>query len=69
MTMTQTFDCKPLAQVHNLPGGDADMTPTQMRALAAALLAAADECEARPMEQRYFSRMKRSYDLTPNILA
>lgn len=47
--LTQTHDRKPLAQVRNLPGCDADMTPQQLRALAAVLCTAADECEAQPM--------------------
>ncbi len=64
MTMCQTFDRRPLAIVHNLPGGDAEMYPAEMRALAAALLAAADECEARPMDRRRFLLAERSYDLT-----
>lgn len=60
---TQTYDRRPLATLRNLPGNDADMTPAQMRALATALLAAADECEARPMDKRHFLRVKRSYEL------
>lgn len=63
VTMTRTHDSKPLATVHNLPGEGADLTPAQMRALATALLAAADECEARPMDKRHFLRVKRSYEL------
>ncbi len=59
--LTRTFDGRPLATVQNLPGGDADMTPAQMRALAAALCAAADECESRPMDKRRFMRAVRRY--------
>jgi len=49
--------------VRNLPGGDADMTPQQLRALAAVLCAAADECEAQPMNTKRFSQRKREYAL------
>ena len=46
VTFTRTFDRCPLAVVHNLPGQDADLFPWQLRALASALLQAADACEA-----------------------
>ncbi|WP_321532306.1 hypothetical protein [uncultured Desulfuromonas sp.] len=36
---------KPLAIVHNFPGGDAEMYPADMRLMAAALQAAADHCD------------------------
>jgi len=62
--LTQTRDRKPLAQVRNLPGGDVDMTPQQLRALAAVLRAAADECEAQPMSPKRFIQRKREYLLT-----
>lgn len=61
VSLTQTYDRKPLATVRNLPGHDADMTPQQMRALAAALCTAADECEAQPMTPKRFSQRKREY--------
>jgi len=51
----------PLATVKNLPGPDADLTPAQMRTLAAALMAAASECEARPTDDRHFLRCERRY--------
>lgn len=63
--LTQTHDRKPLALVRNLPGCDADMTPQQLRALAAVLCAAADECEAQPMNPKRFSQRKREYLLAP----
>jgi len=59
--LTQTRDHKPLAQVCNLPGRDADLTPQQLRALAAALCSAADECEAQPMNAKRFTQRKREY--------
>lgn len=64
---TQTYDRRPLATLRNLPGNDADMTPAQMRELAAALLTAADECEQRPMDRRHFSRTVKRYPMTPNM--
>jgi hypothetical protein len=59
--LSQTYDHKPLAVVRNLPGNDADMTPQQLRALAAALSMAADECEAQPMNPKRYSQRKREY--------
>lgn len=59
--LTQTHDRKPLATVRDLPGCDADMTPQQLRALAAVLCTVADECEARPMTPKRFSQRKREY--------
>jgi hypothetical protein len=64
VTLTQTRDFQPLAMVRNLPGLDADMTPQQLRALAAALNAAANECEAQPMTAKRFMQRKREYSLT-----
>jgi hypothetical protein len=62
--LTQTRDRKPLALVLNLPGGDVDMTPQQLRALASVLCAAADDCEAQPMTIKRFRQSKREYLLT-----
>jgi hypothetical protein len=64
--LTQTHDRKPLAMVRNLPGRDADMTPQQLRALAAVLCFAADDCEAQPMTTKRFSPRKREYLLASN---
>lgn len=61
--LTQTHDRKPLALARNLQGGDADMTPQDLRALAAALCIAAEECEAQPMNPKQFSQRKREYAL------
>jgi hypothetical protein len=46
VTHTKTFNGAPLAVVDGLPGGSADLTPDQMRAIAAALMRAADDCES-----------------------
>ena len=61
--LTQTFDRKPLATVSNLPGLNADLTPAQIRALAAALCLAAEECELQPMSFKHFRQKKRLYDI------
>jgi hypothetical protein len=61
VVLTQTYDRKPLAMVRNLPGLDADMTPSQMRELADLLRMAADECESRPMGKKTFMRVTRTY--------
>lgn len=66
VVLTQTSDQKPLATVSNLPGFDADLTPPQMRALAAALWRAAAECELQPMDRKHFIRKKRRYVITTN---
>lgn len=64
VTLTRTFDGKPLAHIANFPGEGADLRPEQMRALAAALCLAADDCEARVMGPKSMQQMKRSYSLT-----
>lgn len=63
VTLTETRHKEPLATVRNLPGGDADLTPAQLRALAAALLAAAADCEARPIDKRRHTTDEREYVL------
>ena len=63
VVLTQTFDGKPLVAVDNLPGLNADLTPPQMRALAAALCMAAEECEMQPMGRKHFRRKKRMYEI------
>jgi hypothetical protein len=60
---TRTSDLKPLAVVRNLPGLDAEMTPSQMRSLAEALREAAEECEARPTGKKAFMKVTKSYGL------
>jgi hypothetical protein len=67
VVLTRTYDLKPLAVVRNLPGGDAEMTPDQMRSLADALRIAAEECESRPMGKRTFMRVTKSYGLAEQV--
>jgi hypothetical protein len=62
-SLTRTFDGKPLAVVDGLPGGGAELTPPQLRALAATLIRIADDAEARPMG-KHFLRKACTYDLT-----
>lgn len=64
--MTQTRLKQPLVTLRsNVLGEDADLTPGEIRALSAALLAVADECEGRPMDRKHFSKVERSYALEP----
>jgi hypothetical protein len=60
--LTRTFDGRPLAVIDGLPGGGAELTPPQLRALAATLLRIADDAEARPMG-KHFLRKACTYDL------
>lgn len=60
--MCQTRHREPLACV-DLPGEGAELRPAQMRALAAALMRAADECEAAPMDARHYRARRISYKL------
>ena len=46
------FDQRPLASIDGLPGQGADLRPEQMRALAKALLAAAEDCEKHARQKR-----------------
>ena len=60
-TLCQTHDRKPLAVVDGLPGGLAELTPAQLRALAGALQLIAADAEARPMAPRAYLRQQRTY--------
>jgi hypothetical protein len=60
-TLCQTHDRKPLAVVDGLPAGQAELTPPQLRALAAGLLRIADDVEALPMGARAYRRQQRTY--------
>lgn len=61
--LTQTTDHRPLVVVDNLPGRGADLLPSQLRALAAALLAAADDCDACMLPKKGSFAIKREYPL------
>jgi hypothetical protein len=66
ITLTETHDKKPLVTVENLPGPGCDLTPRQLRALAAALYAAAYDCEDRlaDLGDRFWN-LKKHYPLNP----
>ena len=63
-TLTRTRTGAALATVDGLPGGSADMTPQQLRALAAALVQIAIDCEARPMARKHPAPERREYRLS-----
>ena len=69
VSLTRTFDNKPLAVVDNLPGGGAELRPAQLRALAATLQRIADDCEARPVKGRYWTPSRRAYPLAGAMLS
>jgi hypothetical protein len=50
--LCQTRDGRPLATVEGLPGDGADLTPGDLRALAAALLRVAEDAEGRKVAHR-----------------
>jgi hypothetical protein len=65
VTLTQTMDRKPLAQIDHICGNEAEFTPAQLRALAATLLKIAVDCEGRRMDSKYFMRQRREYEVKP----
>jgi len=62
-TLTRTHDGAPLAVVDNLPGGYAELRPAQLRALAAALLAIAGDCEAHHRRGKRAAPAHKAYPL------
>lgn len=62
-TLCQTYERKPLAVVDGLPGGCAELTPAQLRALADGLLRIAADAEAQPMAPRAYMRKRREYPM------
>lgn len=64
-TLTKTYRGDPLAVIDGLPGGGAELTPADLRALGAALLRIAAECEARPAPgKRGSMNVRKEYPLT-----
>lgn len=61
--LCQTFERQPLAVVDGLPGGGAELTPDQLRALAAGLLRIAADAEAQPMAPKHYMLRRRAYPL------
>lgn len=68
VTLTRSFDRRPLAVVHNLPGLDADLFPWQLRVLANALLQAADACEAASPAPALIQGRRQEFALAPPTL-
>lgn len=66
ITVKHTVDRqqRPLAVVGDFPGLDAELSPAQLRALSAALAAAADECEALAKQTRRCGPARREYQIT-----
>jgi hypothetical protein len=60
--LCRTHTGAPLATVDGLPGGCADLTPAQLRALAKALQRIADDADARPKGRAYLP-VFRAYEL------
>ena len=63
VVLTRTVDCKPIVTLRTVPGPDTDLTPDQLRALAAAFLSAADDCEAQRMDRKHFTPKIKTYVL------
>lgn len=63
-TLTQTRHREPLAVVDGLPGGGAELTPSQLRALAAALNSIAIDLEGRPVARKHALAERREYRLS-----
>lgn len=73
VVLTRTFKREPLAVVDGLPGGYAELTPGQLRTLAAVLVEIAADCEARPMSTTRPLPLRKEYSLArtctvPNAL-
>lgn len=66
---TVTYKGEPLVCFGNLPGFDAELTPTQIRALAASMLEAADECEKLVERTKLYGPACREYDLVSGTAA
>lgn len=64
VVLCQTHDQKPLASIDGLPGDGAELTPAQLRDLAATLVRIANDAEARPMRPRTYRRHVGEYAVT-----
>lgn len=63
VTLTRDRFKKPLVTVESSIGNGMDASPGELRALAAALLRAADDADARPTSGRYFVLARRRYEV------
>lgn len=59
--LTRDHQKIPLAEIKNFPGGDAELRPVETRSLAAALLQAVTAYKVRPMKDREFRAIIKSY--------
>jgi hypothetical protein len=68
VTLTATRDGAPLAVLDGLPAG-AELRPAELRALAAALLRAADDADARPTMHRgkRLPPARRAYEIVAEV--
>ena len=62
-TLTKTHRGEPLAVVDNFPGNGAELTPTELRALAGTLTRIAAECDAEPSHRGACRPQRREYRL------
>lgn len=60
---TATYKGDPLVVFDNLPGQGAELTPAALRALAAAFLVIADDCEAHRRSTRRYADIRRDYEV------
>jgi hypothetical protein len=58
---TVSYKGDPLVCFQNLPGFDAEMTPEQIRRLAATMLTAAAECETLREQTLWYGPQRREY--------
>lgn len=63
VTLTRDRFNKPLVVIESSIGNGYEASPDHLRALAAALLKAADDADAKPTTSRYFMATKREYGL------
>ena len=59
--LSKTREGEPLATVGDLPGDHADLTPAELRALAAGLLRIAADAEAQALKSRRYLPQRRVY--------
>lgn len=63
VTLTRDRHNKPLVVVESAIGNGMEVSPDRLRALAAALVKAADDADAKPTTPRHFAPIKREYAL------
>lgn len=58
-----SYKDEPLVVVDNFPGGQYEASPARVRALAIALLKAADDCELLAKDARRYGPIRREYSV------